>query len=73
MADRRNWQAISDSVVGTTISVPDIAERFGVDEDDVEHELGLVRVQTCPVCGWWSHTWHPDGVCEECDDEDGAS
>lgn len=61
-----DWREIGAVVAGTTLGVPTIAERFGVPEDDVEHELGVVHVQACPACGWWSHTYDPDGVCNDC-------
>lgn len=61
-----NWSEIGATVAGTTLAPHVIAERFDVPEEDVEHELGVVHVQTCPECGWWSRTIDPDGVCDDC-------
>lgn len=65
-----SWQAVADFVVGTTISPIAIAERFDVDEDDVEFELGKRGIETCTGCGWWFHdlAGHPDVLCEDCAD-----
>ena len=39
--------------VGTADGPGELAERFDVDEDDVEEILADLNVETCPGCGWW--------------------
>lgn len=65
-----DWAAIAAAVVGTTDSPGVIAERYDVDEDEVEERLGEQGVETCSACGWWFYDVmrHPDVLCEECDE-----
>ncbi len=44
---------IAQYAVGTADSPGDLAQRFDVDEEDVEEILGDFNVEPCPGCGWW--------------------
>lgn len=67
-----DWGKIADAVEGTTMGVPEIAERFDVDEDDVEEELDNVGIEHCLGCDWWVETAllmlndYGDMVCSDC-------
>jgi hypothetical protein len=61
------WDTIGAKVVGTADSPSAIAQRFDVPEDDVEHELSLAGIETCPICGWWvAASEIRDEGCEGC-------
>ncbi len=67
-----SWWVIGEAVVGTTMAVPEIAERYQLDEEDVEHQLGLLHVEVCGECGWWCKDTLIDPEMPLCDDCDPA-
>lgn len=67
------WDRVATYAVGTTDSPGALAERFEVDEDLVEHELGERSIQVCADCGWWfdedadgASEGDFDPVCADC-------
>lgn len=63
-----DWDGAAQHAVGTTTSIKALIEKYDLPDDYSEIEAELAeryRLSICPVCGWWAHTWHPDGVCEE--------
>jgi hypothetical protein len=58
--------------VGTAESPAVLAQRFDVDDEDVEEILADFNVETCPGCGWWVDSGEladedgGDQPCESC-------
>lgn len=61
-----DWDTVADDVLGTTYSLAYIADKFDVDESDVEEELLDRDVECCPLCGWWTES----GDLTDPDDDD---
>jgi hypothetical protein len=66
--NRGDWRRIANDTLGTCRLPAEIALKFGVPEEDVEHELALADVDTCRGCGWWMHSadLNDEDLCEEC-------
>ncbi len=63
-----DWAVVAARAVGTTDSPAALAERFDVDEDDVEEMLSAEGAETCPGCGWWFwiESLDADFYCDDC-------
>lgn len=63
-----DWGQIAEKVEGTTMSAAEIAEKYNVDEDDVEERLIDENIEVCGGCGWWwdSGALDPDLYCPDC-------
>ena len=65
-----DWAAIGNAVAGTIMTVPEIADRFEVLEDEVEEMLAAeAGVEVCVECGWWFFDYgeHDQPTCEDCE------
>lgn len=70
MAD---WHEIGETVLGTAMNLPQIAERFDVDEDDIEGNLSeIAGIETCAGCGYWVEGSSLDEgeYCEDCHEDE---
>lgn len=58
-------------IIGTCMTNSEIAEKFGISEDDVEDYLLNYNVERCSGCGWWFESGEltPDEDTEPDDDD----
>ena len=59
-----NWVKYHEGVLGTCLSLVQIAVKYAIPEDEVEESLLDAGIEVCVGCGWWFE------VSELVDDED---